>query len=308
MLTTEIDRVGTSIARPVRERVQDLECFVFSAVMIPAYLSSALAMSVLHPAANVEETTADQDFFINALYGISHDPAVRIHYNARIPDHVAAVTYGNRIYTNAHRSSKLARRPLFRDRYFQQSTKLLLHELAHVMQFRAFDHSLPASGWAYLKGYCNVRHVIKSHPLKFTIPPFLLRFPIPHAHSPPRVLSSTLLKHPRRDTAISTTHTRSKPMRSRNKSTSFWKTGLEPNSWIYGKPTSGLRRLGSRLGEITSGPPSGLDSLLCRFKMEELRSTVSPAANVRGPLRLVWSMVRAWKGVPPVRSDCVWLL
>ncbi|KAL8887939.1 MAG: hypothetical protein Q9215_004550 [Flavoplaca cf. flavocitrina] len=150
-----IRRVGTSIARPVRERVQDLECFVFSAVMIPAYTSSALVMSVLHPATDGEETTADQDFFINALYGISHDGAVRVHYSARIPNDIAAVTYGNKIYTDAHRSSKLARRPLLRDRFFQQSTKLLLHELAHVMQFRAFNHSIPASGWAYLKGYCN---------------------------------------------------------------------------------------------------------------------------------------------------------
>ncbi|KAI4275026.1 MAG: hypothetical protein LQ337_003514 [Flavoplaca oasis] len=150
-----VRKVGTSIARPVRERVHDLECFIFSAVIIPAYISSAWTLSVLHPAANGEETTADQDFFINALYGISHDRAVRVHYSARIPNDIAAVTYGNRIYTSAHRSSKLARRPLLRDRFFQQSTKLLLHEFAHVMQFRAFDHSIPASGWAYLKGYCN---------------------------------------------------------------------------------------------------------------------------------------------------------
>lgn len=169
-LTTEIARVGTSIARPVRERVHDLECFIFSAVIIPAYISSAWTLSVLHPAANGEETTADQDFFINALYGISHDRAVRVHYSARIPNDIAAVTYGNRIYTSAHRSSKLARRPLLRDRFFQQSTKLLLHEFAHVMQFRAFDHSIPASGWAYLKGYCNVSHVITNHPLSFTTP------------------------------------------------------------------------------------------------------------------------------------------
>ncbi|KAI4253795.1 MAG: hypothetical protein L6R42_007447 [Xanthoria sp. 1 TBL-2021] len=107
-------------------------------------------------AGNGEETTADQDFFISALYGTSHDDDVQVYYGANFAfGGAAAVTYGNRIYTSLHRSSRLASNPLRRDRVFQQSTKLLLHELTHVMQYKAFNGSHSALGWAYIKGYCN---------------------------------------------------------------------------------------------------------------------------------------------------------
>ncbi|KAL8652934.1 MAG: hypothetical protein Q9226_004052 [Calogaya cf. arnoldii] len=116
---------------------------------------SDLGLLVLN-AGNEQETTADQDFFVNALYGISHDADIRVYYNSRFAfGETAAVTYGNRIYTSLHRSSMLARSPLRRDYVFQQSTKLLLHELAHVMQYKAFNGSDSAFGWAYLKAYCN---------------------------------------------------------------------------------------------------------------------------------------------------------
>lgn len=157
MLTSEIARVGTTIAKPVQELVQDLQCFTYSAVMIPAFMFADLGFLVLN-AGNGEETTADQDFFINALYGTSHDDNVQVYYGANFAfGGAAAVTYGNRIYTSLHRSSRLARTPLRRDRVFQQSTKLLLHELTHVMQYKAFNGSHSALGWAYIKGYCNVR-------------------------------------------------------------------------------------------------------------------------------------------------------
>ncbi|KAL8756278.1 MAG: hypothetical protein Q9199_003043 [Rusavskia elegans] len=51
--------------------------------MIPAFIFSDLGFLVLN-AGNGEETTADQDFFINALYGTSHDDDVQVYYGANL--------------------------------------------------------------------------------------------------------------------------------------------------------------------------------------------------------------------------------
>ena len=130
-------------------------------MVIPGFMLLDLLMLVLN-AGNGQATTADQDFFINPVFGsASHDDDVQVHYNATsaFPG-FAGITFGNRIYLNRLRQypwSVTADSPLLRDRSFRWTTRTLLHELTHVMQYRAFNDSHSAFGWAYLKGYCNVR-------------------------------------------------------------------------------------------------------------------------------------------------------
>ncbi|KAL8654603.1 MAG: hypothetical protein Q9210_001416 [Variospora velana] len=128
-------------------------------MVIPSFMLLDLLTSMLN-AANGEATTADQDFFINPLFGsTSHDDGVRVHYNATsaFPG-FAGITFGNRIYVirlKQYPSSLTADLPLLRDRNFRFTTRLLLHELTHVRQYKAFSNSHSAFAWAYLKGYCN---------------------------------------------------------------------------------------------------------------------------------------------------------
>ncbi|KAL8916130.1 MAG: hypothetical protein Q9208_008697 [Pyrenodesmia sp. 3 TL-2023] len=165
-----IRKIATSIAKSVQELIRDISCFIFSAVVIPGFMLLDLLMLVLN-AGNGEATTADQDFFINPLYGsTSHDDDVQVHYNATsaFPG-FAGFTFGNRIYLNhlhQHRWSAAADPPLLRDLNFRLTTTVLLHELTHVMQYKTFNDSHSAFAWAYLKGYCNAGFNYRRNPFE----------------------------------------------------------------------------------------------------------------------------------------------
>ncbi len=160
MLTTGFTRIATSIASSVRQLIRDLPCFIFTAAVMPGFVFLDLLVWVLNPG-DGRATTADQDFFINPLFGsLSHNEDVRLHDDAILPfSGYEGVTFGNHIYVNPrYRWASTAALPLLRDLDFRLSTKLVLHELTHVMQYKALNGSHAAFGWAYLKAFYNVRN------------------------------------------------------------------------------------------------------------------------------------------------------
>ncbi|KAI4193652.1 MAG: hypothetical protein LQ346_003868 [Caloplaca aetnensis] len=126
---------------------------------MPGFIFLDLLVWVLNPG-NGEATTTDQDFFINPLFGsLSHDEDVRIHDDAILPfSGYEGITFGNHIYIKPwlYQWAATAAFPLVEDDNFQLSTRLLLHELTHVVQYKALNGSHAAFGWAYLKAFCNV--------------------------------------------------------------------------------------------------------------------------------------------------------
>ncbi|KAL9016221.1 MAG: hypothetical protein Q9185_006421 [Variospora sp. 1 TL-2023] len=145
-------------------------CFIFSALLTPGFLFTDLSFLVLNPG-NGEPITADQDYFINPLHGswISPDDNIRLYYNsifATVFGLADGITFGNRIYLKLDRSAINVNIPLLSDIGFRQRTRLLLHEYTHVKQYRDFNDSQTAFGFAYLKAFCQYGFSYRANPFE----------------------------------------------------------------------------------------------------------------------------------------------
>ncbi|KAL8652105.1 MAG: hypothetical protein Q9210_002878 [Variospora velana] len=145
-------------------------CFIFSALITPGFLFTDLSFLVLNPG-NGEPTTADQDYFINPLHGswISPDDNIRLYYDSSFAPNLGwfvGITFGNRIYLKLDRSAINVNTPLLLDLSFRGRTRLLLHEYTHVKQYRDFNDSQAAFGFAYLKAYCQYHFSYRANPFE----------------------------------------------------------------------------------------------------------------------------------------------
>ncbi|KAI9796927.1 MAG: hypothetical protein M1833_005873 [Piccolia ochrophora] len=140
----------------------DIGCSIATtAVGVPLFLYSAAVFS-LENAGNGQKVTDTQNFFFNPIVGdIALSGPATVYYKAVRSvgfnrEEVGGTTFNRDIYTK-HEKSNDPTDPKFRD-----LTNLLLHELAHVQQYRARNYNLVTYAHEYAfqlckHGYSNMR-------------------------------------------------------------------------------------------------------------------------------------------------------
>jgi len=127
-------------------------CEVFAASALPGYHASAFGFIILNLLNPPQPTTPDQEFYIHALHGNILQDGIKFYYRAGFPTgfgDAIGVTMGRNVYIRASRIADVSQAG------FQYVTETVLHELAHVKQYRSVGYDLSSFGLQYLFNYCK---------------------------------------------------------------------------------------------------------------------------------------------------------
>ncbi|KAG8813142.1 hypothetical protein FRC19_002634 [Serendipita sp. 401] len=127
-------------------------CDSFAAGSLPGYHASVFGFSVLNALNTPRSTTRDQNFYIYPLHGNVYKDNISIYYRSQFPpgfEKAQGTTMGRRIYMRADRVVTGS------DPRFEEVTRTLLHEFAHVKQYRSVGYDLTLFGLQYLYNFCK---------------------------------------------------------------------------------------------------------------------------------------------------------
>jgi hypothetical protein len=152
-----IAKVISKAANIVQSGAANVGCGVWSAAAAPVFTGGAYLFEAVNSNHPGVPTSDDQDFYVFAMHGsLSHVDNIGVHYNASFPWPIpagrSAITWGKDIYVKTYGAESGDRMSV----NFEYITRLMLHELTHVKQFKSLGHITPAFGAKYLFQHCMV--------------------------------------------------------------------------------------------------------------------------------------------------------
>lgn len=152
-----IAKVISKAANIVQSGAANVGCGVWSAAAAPVFTGGAYLFEAVNSNHPGIPTSDDQDFYVFPVHGtLSHDDNVLVHYVASFPWPIpvgrSAITWGTAIYVKTYGAISSGRM----DVDFEYITRLMLHELTHVKQFKSLGYVTPAFGAKYLFQHCMV--------------------------------------------------------------------------------------------------------------------------------------------------------
>jgi hypothetical protein len=159
-----IGKVISKAANIVQSGAASVGCGVWSAAATPVFTGGAYLFEAVNSNHPGVPTSDDQDFYIFPVHGsLSDDDNISVHYNASFPWPIpvgrSAITWGKEIYVKAYGAESAGRM----DVNFEYITRLMLHELTHVKQFKSLGYITPAFGAKYLFQHCMVSFSAPKH-------------------------------------------------------------------------------------------------------------------------------------------------
>lgn len=148
-----LTRRSTLVKRNIFDRIggffKSRACEIVAAsVGVPGFLLSADQFAIFNWGGGVR-VTDDQNFFIYPVHGdIANDARVRVHYDAKraVGFNSAGTTFNREVYVvNKDDQSPTP----------EAMTRLLIHEIQHVAQYRDYLYILPAFGLVYTFQLCR---------------------------------------------------------------------------------------------------------------------------------------------------------
>ncbi|PVF95479.1 hypothetical protein CPB86DRAFT_571164 [Serendipita vermifera] len=127
-------------------------CEGFAAISVPGYQAAVFGFTFLNLQNPPQATTPDQNFYIHPLHGNIYKDNILVYYSAKFPigfEKAIGTTIGRRIYMRAGRSVDGS------DPNFFRVTRTLLHEFAHVKQYRSVGYDLSRFASQYLYNHCK---------------------------------------------------------------------------------------------------------------------------------------------------------
>ncbi|PVF91398.1 hypothetical protein CPB86DRAFT_830606 [Serendipita vermifera] len=122
---------------PTRQSISHAE--IFSTIL-------GIAFEVLNNGNIPSSTTLDQNFYIHPFHGNIYRDGIRIYYHTRFPagfEQSSGTTIGRKIYMRQDRIVDGS------NPNFYPAIRTLLHEFAHVKQYRAYLYNYCKAGFGY---------------------------------------------------------------------------------------------------------------------------------------------------------------
>jgi hypothetical protein len=136
----------------------EVGCAAFATTSLPAYLAAYAWFEGLN--GGYETLSTHQKYFQRSIFGEDILSQVSVKYNANMPPFFGSaqgVTMGKHIFIKGppHRLDTANTWVMDLDVAFRTQTRLLNHEMGHVLQYKARNFAIAKFGWDYLKGFCE---------------------------------------------------------------------------------------------------------------------------------------------------------